>query len=63
MKEKVYFIPVADNEPDEEICRKLETAIMANDLAFRLSSRDMVASRPISARKTRKGTCGRSISR
>jgi uncharacterized Fe-S center protein len=43
MKEKVYFIPVADNEPDEEICRKLEAALRANDLFSVIHARDMVA--------------------
>jgi uncharacterized Fe-S center protein len=43
MKEKVYFIPIVDNEPDEEICRKLEEAITANDLFSFIQARDMVA--------------------
>ena len=43
MKEKVYFIPIADNEPDEEVCRKLQAAITANDLFSFIQARDLVA--------------------
>ncbi len=43
MKENVYFIPIADNEPDEETCGKLEAAIKANDFFSFIQARDMVA--------------------
>jgi uncharacterized protein len=43
MKENVYFIPIADKEADEEVCRKLEKTIMANDLFSVIQARDMVA--------------------
>jgi uncharacterized Fe-S center protein len=43
MKEQVFFIPVADNEPDETVCRKLEAAITTNDLFRFIQARDMVA--------------------
>ncbi len=43
MKEKVYFVPAADNEPDEEICRKLEAVITTNDLFSVIRPKDMVA--------------------
>jgi uncharacterized Fe-S center protein len=43
MKEDVNFIPVEDNEPDEEICEKLEAFIKSNDLFSFVQARDMVA--------------------
>ena len=43
MKEKVYFIPVADNEPDGEICVKLERFLAAEDFFSFMRPRDMVA--------------------
>ena len=43
MKEKIHFIPVADNEADEEIARKLETFIVDQDLFSFVHARDMVA--------------------
>ena len=43
MKEKVYVIPIVDNEPDEEVCRKLQAAIRAKDLFSFIQARDLVA--------------------
>jgi len=43
MKERVFFIPMADNEPEEEICRRLQAAITANDLFSFIRPRDLVA--------------------
>jgi uncharacterized Fe-S center protein len=43
MKEQVFFIPMVDNEPDENVCRKLETFIRAKDLFHFIQARDMVA--------------------
>jgi hypothetical protein len=43
MKENVYFIPVADNEPDDEVCRKLEKFLVAEDIFSFIQPRDMVA--------------------
>ena len=43
MKEKVYFIPSADNEPDEAVCLKLEKAIMDKGLFSFVQASDMVA--------------------
>ncbi len=43
MKEDVFFIPVADNESDEQICQKLEKAIQANDWLAFVKDRDLVA--------------------
>ena len=43
MKEKVFFIPAADNEPDESLCRKLESAIQAMDFFSIVQANDMVA--------------------
>lgn len=43
MKEKVHFIPVVDNEPDEEVARKLEAFIRERDLFSFVGARDLVA--------------------
>lgn len=43
MKEKVFFIPSSDNEPDEAICRKLEEAIAAKGFFSFIHASDMVA--------------------
>jgi uncharacterized Fe-S center protein len=43
MKEKVYLIPVLDNEPDEEVCRKLKEAITARDFFSFIHPSDLVA--------------------
>ncbi len=43
MKEDVFFIPGADDESDESICRKLEKAIRANGWLDFVKERDLVA--------------------
>ncbi len=43
MKEIVHFIPVADNEADEEIARKLEAFIVGRDLFSFVQARELVA--------------------
>ncbi len=43
MKEKIHFIPVADNEADEEIARRLEAFIVGHGLFSFVRARDMVA--------------------
>lgn len=43
MKENVLFIPVANNEEDERICRKLETVLAARDLFSFIQPNDLVA--------------------
>ncbi|MCU0237075.1 MAG: DUF362 domain-containing protein [Acidobacteria bacterium] len=43
MKENVYLIPVTDNEPDIEVCRKLEGFLASGDFFSFIQPRDMVA--------------------
>jgi len=43
MKEKVFFIPVEDNEPDEKTCRKLEEALAAHEIFSFIQAHDLVA--------------------
>jgi uncharacterized protein len=43
MKESVFFIPVVDNEPDAEVCRKLEALLVARDMFSFIKASDMVA--------------------
>ncbi len=43
MKEKVFFIPVADNEKDEEICSRLKNALISRELFSFIGARDLVA--------------------
>lgn len=43
MKENVFFIPVADLEADESVCRKLEKAVTTNDWLDFIKDRDLVA--------------------
>lgn len=43
MKEKVYFIPCADKESDDEVSRKLENALVARDLFSFMLAKDLVA--------------------
>jgi uncharacterized Fe-S center protein len=43
MKEKVLFLPVAENEEDESICRRLKAVLEARQLFSFIEARDLVA--------------------
>ncbi|NIM16219.1 MAG: DUF362 domain-containing protein [Candidatus Aminicenantes bacterium] len=43
MKEKVFFVKMADNEDDQSVCAKLEKAINENDFFSFIKPKDMVA--------------------
>lgn len=43
MKEKVFFIKMADKEDDAIICQKLEKAVKEKDLFYFIDAKDMVA--------------------
>ncbi len=43
MKEKVLFLAVADNEPDEQVARRLEALLRRHDVFSFIQARDLVA--------------------